>query len=80
MGAKGLSALLMEANLIVDEGRYRQFGGDFLPIQLKPPVDQSLQNWTAYETGQAKVNTEDIKSSGDQRALVGRFPWHGLPC
>ena len=71
LGANGLSALLMEANLIVDEGRYRQFGGGFLPIQLKPPVDQSLQNWTAYETGKAKVNTEDIKFVWEP----ARFGW-----
>lgn len=71
IGKDGLSALLVEADAVVNETKFRQFGGDFVPIMLKPPVTGVLQDWTAYETGKARVETEDIKFVWE----AARFGW-----
>ncbi|MEE4195390.1 MAG: alginate lyase family protein [Anaerolineae bacterium] len=71
LGEAGLAALLVEVDRIVEKGEYRQFGGNFVPIHLKPPVEGKLLDWTAYETGDATVNTEDIKFVWEP----ARFGW-----
>lgn len=71
IGQNELDLLLAQADRIVQLGEYRQFGGAYTSIALKPPVDSPMQDWTQYETGKAQVNTEDIKFVWEP----ARFGW-----
>ena len=71
LGAEGLAALLAEADEIVG-GRYRQFGGDPVEIQLEPPGP--LRHWSEHESGAAgrhPHSPQDIKYTWEP----ARFGW-----
>ena len=68
LGAEGMRALLAEADEIT-AGKFRQFGGQAVEIDLAPPGP--LAHWTAYETGQASHGAEDIKLIWEP----ARFGW-----
>ena len=68
LGEKGLARLLEEADEIC-AGQVRLFGGPPLPLELKAP--EPLVHWTKYETGQAKLEEQDVKWSWEP----GRFGW-----
>ncbi len=65
----GLKQLTAEADEIVS-GRFRQFGGNPLEIQITPPPP--LHHWTNYETRPAlQPSTSDIKLTWEP----ARFGW-----
>jgi hypothetical protein len=73
IGADGLQSLRAEAGEIV-AGRFRQFGGE--PVELNLAPGGPLSHWTAYETGQAPLPTlhspfSDIKFTWEP----ARFGW-----
>ncbi|MGC1375455.1 MAG: alginate lyase family protein [Anaerolineales bacterium] len=73
LGADGLQSLRAEAGEIV-AGKFRQFGGEPVEINLTPPAP--LAHWTDYETGQAPLSTlysplSDIKFTWEP----ARFGW-----
>ena len=71
LGEEGIQALIKEADVVVEENCYHQFGGPLVPIDLSPRVEGSLLDWTAYETGKAKVSVDDIKFIWEP----SRFGW-----
>jgi hypothetical protein len=52
LGADGKSALIKEADEIVD-GKIRMFGGEPVPLQLT--FNQPLRHWTEYETHKTPI-------------------------
>jgi hypothetical protein len=76
LGHNGLEQLTAEADEIVS-GKFRQFGGDPVEIQLTPP--SPLHHWTKYESGdlrpfdalRAGSSTFDIKLIWEP----ARFGW-----
>lgn len=64
LGPAGLEQLTREADEIV-AGKYRQFGGELVEINLKPP---SLRHWTECETA---PRAADIKFTWEP----ARFGW-----
>jgi len=62
----GLQTLLIEADEIVS-GKFRQFGGEPVEINLKPA--EPLVHWTEYETGRFTIS--DIKFTWEP----ARFGW-----
>jgi hypothetical protein len=53
LGQNGLQSLLAEADEIVS-GKFRQFGGEPVEINLKPA--EPLVHWTEYETGRFTIS------------------------
>ena len=68
LGEEGISALLAEADQIVD-GYFRRFGVEFAPITLTPPGE--LFHWIDYETGHQPWGAEDPKFIWEP----ARFGW-----
>jgi hypothetical protein len=72
LGAEGRAQLLAAADEI-GNGKYRQFGGDPVEINLIPP--QPLHHWTDYETGKVGTTSRsplpDIKFTWEP----ARFGW-----
>ena len=73
IGENGLQTLLAEADEIVN-GKFRQFGGDPVEINLTPPGP--LAHWTDYETGKVPIPDSrfpipDIKFTWEP----ARFGW-----
>jgi hypothetical protein len=68
LGATGLAELRATADEIVS-GKFRQFGGDPLEIQLAPAAPHA--HWTEFESGRLPLPTSDIKFTWEP----ARFGW-----
>jgi len=66
--------LLEEADLIVENREYRQFGADFVTIQLAGQDVNELQHWVDYETKKASLPTGDVKLVWEPARFGWAFP------
>jgi hypothetical protein len=76
LGESGLPALLAQADEVVN-GKYRQFGGEPVEINLTPPLP--LRHWTEDETGHAPIPNSrfpipDIKFTWEPARFGWAFP------
>lgn len=69
--ADGREVLLDEADRIVNDREYRQFGADFVSIRLAGQDVNQLHHWVAYETRKAALPAGDIKLIWEP----ARFGW-----
>jgi hypothetical protein len=67
-------ALLEEADRIVNDREYRQFGADFVPIHLAGQDVNELHHWVDYETGKASFPAGDIKLVWEPARFGWAFP------
>jgi hypothetical protein len=67
-------ALLEEADRIVKNREYRQFGADFMPIQLMWQDTTELHHWVDYETKKDSLPAGDIKLVWEPARFGWAFP------